>query len=69
VAFFLKRIGGTSVFWGALAAQVLVFAMYSALSIPYLWYNVIGCAACMAFSVILQALIGFDEREGAAAAV
>jgi Na+/proline symporter len=62
VAFFLKRVGGTSVFWGALAAQLLVFAMYSTLSISYLWYNVIGCAACMAFSVILQAAIGSNGK-------
>ncbi len=58
VAFFLKRIGGTAVFWSALAAQALVFVLYFNLGISYLWYNVIGCAACMAFSVALQAAIG-----------
>jgi Na+(H+)/acetate symporter ActP len=56
-AFFLKRVGGTAVFWSALAAQALVFALYFNLSISYLWYNVIGCAACMAFSLLLQAAI------------
>jgi hypothetical protein len=68
VAFFLKRVGGTAVFWAALAAQVLVFALYSTLSISYLWYNVIGCAACMGFSVILQAAIGLGKGGGKAAA-
>ena len=63
VAFFLKRIGGTAVFWAALAAQALVFALYATLSISYLWYNVIGCGACMAFSVILQSVIGFGAAK------
>jgi SSS family solute:Na+ symporter len=58
VAFFLKRIGGTAVFWAALASQALVFALYFTLHISYLWYNVIGCAACMAFAVVLQSAIG-----------
>ena len=56
-AFFLKKIGGTAVFWAALAAQALVLTLYATLSISYLWYNVIGCAACMLFSVILQAFL------------
>ena len=54
-AFFLRRVGGTAVFWGALAAQALVIAMYASKApISYLWYNLIGCAACVAFGVILQ---------------
>jgi Na+/proline symporter len=68
VAFFLKRIGGTAVFWAALAAQALVFALYATLQISYLWYNVIGCGACMAFAVILQSAIGSKGTGGEAAA-
>ena len=41
----------------ALAAQALVFILYATLSISYLWYNLIGCAACMLFSLILQSLL------------
>lgn len=58
VAFFLRHVAGTAVFWGAVAAQTLVFVLYATLSISYLWYNLIGCAACMLFSVIIQALPG-----------
>ena len=29
VAFFLRRVGGTAVFWAALAAQALVFVLYA----------------------------------------
>ncbi|MBK8857878.1 MAG: sodium:solute symporter [Opitutaceae bacterium] len=57
VAFFLRKIGGSAVFWGACAAQLLVFALYFTLSISYLWYNLIGCAACMIISAILQTFL------------
>jgi len=60
VAFFIKQVRGTAVFWAALAAQSLVFILYFSLSISYLWYNFIGCAACVLFSLILQAGCG-DE--------
>jgi hypothetical protein len=56
VAFFVKKVGGTAIFWAALAAQALVFILYSRLTISYLWYPLIGCAACVVFSLILQRL-------------
>jgi Na+/proline symporter len=58
VAFFLRRIGGTAVFWAALAGQLLVIVLYWKLDISYLWYNVIGCAACVILSVIIQGALG-----------
>jgi Na+/proline symporter len=58
VAFFIRRVGGTAIFWAALAAQALVFILYFSLNISYLWYNFIGCAACVLFSLILQAVLG-----------
>ena len=58
VAFFLRWVGGTAIFWAALAAQTLVFVLYFTLSISYLWYNFIGCAACVLFSVLIQAALG-----------
>jgi hypothetical protein len=62
VAFFLRPVRGTAVFWAAVAAQALVFGLYFSLTISYLWYNLIGCAACMGFSLILQALLGARDR-------
>jgi solute:Na+ symporter, SSS family len=65
VAFFLRRVGGSAVFFAAVIAQVLVIVMYFSLNIGYLWYNLIGCGACIAFSVALQAVLppraGVDE--------
>ncbi len=67
VAFFFKRVGGTAVFWGAAAAQALVIGFYFTLSIGYLWYNLIGCALCVLFSLILQKALGNGTREWSAA--
>ncbi len=57
VAFFLRRVGGSAVFFAAVTAQALVIVMYFSLNIGYLWYNLIGCAACVVFSVALQAVL------------
>jgi len=61
VAFFVRRVGGTAIFWAALTAQALVFVLYFNLTISYLWYPLIGCAACVIFSLILQA--AFDNNQ------
>jgi SSS family solute:Na+ symporter len=56
-AFFMQRVRGTAAFWAAIMAQLLVIALYFALPISYLWYNVIGCVACMLLCAVLQRLI------------
>jgi solute:Na+ symporter, SSS family len=61
VAFFIRRVRGTAIFWAALTAQTLVFVLYSRLSISYLWYPLIGCAVCVIFSLILQ--VALDNRQ------
>jgi SSS family solute:Na+ symporter len=57
VAFFIRRVGGTAVFWAALISQTLVFVLYFNLTISYLWYPLIGCAACVILSIVLQAFL------------
>ena len=57
VAFFLRRVGGSAVFFAAIAAQTLVTVMYFSLNIGYLWYNLIGCAACVVLSLALQDIL------------
>jgi SSS family solute:Na+ symporter len=60
VAFFFKHVGGHAVFWAALTAEALIIAIFllknqvPVLKFSYLWYNVIGCGACVIFSLILQ---------------
>jgi solute:Na+ symporter, SSS family len=56
VGFFLKWVSAPAVFWGGLATQIMIIAMYLSLDISYLWYNLIGSIACMVFSILLQAV-------------
>ncbi len=58
VAFFIKRVGGTAMFWSALAAQILIFYLYFNLTISYLWLPLIGCAVCVFLSLAVQSMIG-----------
>ncbi len=65
VGFFLRRIGGTAVFWGGVAAQVLVLVLFFTVPdsrLSYLWYNVIGCIVCVLVSAVIQLTVGFDPR-------
>src|SRR5205823_13994632 len=57
VAFFLKSVRGSAVFFAGLAAQGLVLILFSTLNISYLWYNLIGCMAVLLFSIALQRTI------------
>ena len=57
IAFFLPRVMGTAAFWAALVAQGLVISMYATLPISYLWYNVIGCAACVLLGLFFQSTV------------
>jgi ABC-type Fe3+-siderophore transport system permease subunit len=63
VAFFLKYVRGTAVFWAALCAQALIFVLFWQLTISYLWYPLIGCAACVALSLLFQWLIPTASQE------
>jgi Na+/proline symporter len=62
VAFFFKRVSGTAVFWSALVSQALVFALYFSLNISYLWYNFIGCVACVLLSLAIQTAMGPTDK-------
>jgi SSS family solute:Na+ symporter len=57
VAFFIRRVGGTAVFWSALISQILIFVLYFNLTISYLWYPLIGCTACVILSIVLQTFL------------
>jgi Na+/proline symporter len=54
VAFFLRNVRGSAVFFGAVLAQTLVLVLSFTTNIGYLWYNLIGCAAVLLFAWILQ---------------
>jgi solute:Na+ symporter, SSS family len=67
VAFFFKKVGGSAVFWAAIAAQAIVLAIFFAgkiypeHAIGYLWLNPIGCAACIVLSLLFQTALPRHE--------
>ncbi|PIB35557.1 sodium:solute symporter [Reichenbachiella sp. 5M10] len=54
VAFFVKFVKGTAVFWAAIASQLLILALFQFTEIGYLWFNLIGCAGVIGVSVLIQ---------------
>ncbi|HYF68518.1 MAG TPA: sodium:solute symporter [Ohtaekwangia sp.] len=53
-AFYVKRIGGTAVFWSAIVSECIVLYCYASTDIAFLLFNIIGCGAVIIFSFILQ---------------
>jgi len=50
VAFYTKKISGNSVFISAIIAEAVVLYCFIFTSIPFLWYNVIGCLIVLILS-------------------
>jgi Na+/proline symporter len=67
VALFLRRITATPVLFGAIAAELLVVALFFTSSLGYLWFNAIGCATVVAVSSLLQAVLPARPRSAAPA--
>lgn len=62
VAFYVKGIGGKAVFRGAVMGQILVVVFflldrYEIFGLGFLWLNVVGAVAVVAFSWMWQALL------------
>jgi len=57
VAFFLRFVGGTAVFFSAVVSQALVLILYNTSPIGYLWYNVIGCTVVVVLALLLQLVL------------
>jgi Na+/proline symporter len=56
-AFYLKRVGGTAVFVGAVVAEAAVVLCFLFTKISFLWYNVIGCAAVIVVALAIELLL------------
>ncbi len=54
VAFYLKKVTGTPTFIAALTAELAVLYCYFFTSIPFLWYNVIGCMLLLIIALLLN---------------
>lgn len=57
VAFYMKKISGTAVFYAALIGEAfIVYAWITDLT-AFLWLNVIGCLLVMFFAFVIQLLL------------
>ena len=54
VAFFMKRIKGTSVFIAALVPQLIIVLIYIFDGVGFLWLNLIGAALVILFALIIE---------------
>lgn len=54
IAFYIRMIRGTAVFYAALLAEAVVFAVYFAGDIAFLWLNMVGCIMVIAFAFLIQ---------------
>ncbi len=67
VAFFLKRIGGSAVFWSAVLSEILIVTFFLKVGLgdpdfPYLWLNLAGCVLVMFFASLFELLIKIKKK-------
>ncbi len=53
-AFYVKRVGGSAVFWAALISEGIVLYCYFATDVAFLLFNIIGCLCVMALSLVFS---------------
>jgi hypothetical protein len=61
VAFFLRFVRGSAVFFAALLSETLVLVLFYSTKIGYLWYNLIGCVAVMLLASLFEKAV-FSRR-------
>lgn len=54
VAFYMKKIGGTAVFFAALISEVVIVLAWMSNLMAFLWLNVIGCVMVMLSAALIQ---------------
>lgn len=54
VAFYLKKVKGTPTFIAAIIAEIVVLYCFFFTSIPFLWFNVIGCLVVVTVALLLN---------------
>lgn len=63
VAFYMKKINGTAVFYSAIIAEgFIVYAWLTDLT-AFLWLNVIGCALVMGFAYLIQLVLNNSSKQ------
>lgn len=62
LAFYVKRVGGTAVFWAAFLGEAVVLSCFAFTDIAWLWYNVIGCGVVVGMALLLNPLLALKSR-------
>ncbi len=57
VAFYLKKINGTSVFIAAIITEILVVIVWLTDTMAFLWLNVVGCLLVVVLALALQVIL------------
>ncbi|TAD85617.1 MAG: sodium:solute symporter [Bacteroidetes bacterium] len=63
VAFFLKCVQGSAVFWSAVLVEVAVVTIYKMDVVSFLWLNVIGAVLVLAMALVLQPIFTAIARK------
>jgi SSS family solute:Na+ symporter len=61
-AFYVKRVGGTAVFWAGIISQAIVFYCYYWTDLAFLLYVPIGCISVIVISLLLQVILAPKEK-------
>jgi hypothetical protein len=57
VAFYVKRVGGTAMLWGAVIAEAAVVLCWWKTDMAWLWWNVVGCVVGVVAAMLVQAVV------------
>lgn len=61
-AFYTKKISSNSVFISAIIAEAIVLYCFLFTSIPFLWYNVIGCLMVVILSFVINPFFVINSK-------
>lgn len=63
VAFYMKKVTGSAVFYAAIISEIIVIGIYAADVISFLWLNAIGCLLVMLLGFIMQKIKDYNAEE------
>ncbi|HEV7240039.1 MAG TPA: sodium:solute symporter [Thermoanaerobaculia bacterium] len=68
LAFYVKRVGATATFYGALVALAAVVLCSIFTNMAWLWWNVVGCGVGVVAAFVIQPFVSSMERRRLAGA-
>lgn len=63
VAFFVKYVRGTAVFFAAVIAELIVIILFKTDATAFLWLNMIGCVSVIFIGILFQFIISAKAKE------